>query len=1592
MRFCLLLVFLLLINGTILDFPGYNYTMTNETIIDTSLSLSGYQSILISNCSFYNTSISIENSDYLFVDQNQLQLSKLDGSGLNTLLLSNNIIFGFNESSIMITNITNTTIKYNTWYGSYDVTTNETSCQLFKYEIVYYIGDSSIKKSIDVSNNNLEISNDQVTSGLFKINTSQNNNFDSIIITNNQISLIRSDPFIKDTFTALGWCSYDIYNNLSNGINAFKSIISLYLYQSTISGTFDFENNGFIVNGTNSTTKTLHSGTDYHYDSLVNIIGLPMMNDQISFIIKDNIIGLNGYTGLFAPIRVGVLITNGTIFQLQNITNTFGLQNKYQNVANYLQQLNPLLNPYTFAVQIEPNMLDDYNGWDECNYACKRFCTGCYFTDTSTQYEEFSIYVDDICFNRQLFSNVTNATRLCRHEDLFITTPYTSNQALIFSSKNKVNGILRIQARDYGSVTFSVTDSDIVGDHYKYSLDQDVYNSDPNDIYFTNNHPFLIIPEEKWNVFNGSTVDISVNENAITKSITFTGINFSILNNGLNKIMFALQVQNATQHKLDGLIFDQVIIDFHNPSNTDFAIGYYFISESPLQSYYNKSITSFGLFQISNSTIKRSELYDSYLITDQLLIINNTLEKLGNGFIFSNITEKTVIKDNICTGCYLNSLSNLFLSVTGNKSDTTGDSIISNNIYSSSIPSIGSITYITFFVSNFNYIEIKDNSGYASGGIGLKYSYVTNYPCNAINLLKLENLNPTLNGTIYDVYCDPDGIGCQKDGCYNDITLAPEYCVVNKSYPVSGDYYKIVYFQTIQMAIDMCLSYPTRIIYINPYDIYTENLSIKNKNSNNETLLLTTLVSQEKVVVIGSNHLITSTTNLKFNISIDGFIFFNPIGILVYNPTLTTKMLSTGDTNTDSFIIRNSDFYSVQPVSVFNEIPHNKSGIIDLLNNLISYNATYPNIRRPNTYTILDIYSYGSNTYENLNIYGSENHGIKENRLASGETIIKNVYGENHLSSFIKLDNQYSLTINQTNCTYFCGGLVSTIGVAVVKIGFNNIATKFNYFDNTINIGPIPSGNPYFTSRLPYGNPFLGFMSSYAGRLASLWVSNMKNITNWIDFKFRTNRLIGYPIGVRIENSDNDVLALNTEVIFINDIKKTPRQIQYQNYPQSPTSFISGSVHDIKFGTIYQDDFLTQTNYCDQLCLPHGSLQICTVDTTSAITTTNYQSLTTAISSCPYGVILIIDTLLNESISTNFIYTTRVGTTLKIYSYGTTTIVGQHTFIQNCVITDNIPTTITFSSIKFRMDNPSDDYAPIIKIDPQVSSCKFSSIVFDGVTLTNTNTSNDGLIDGFYCDSCNIGNITWSNSLISGKFRYGLYITGTNSLTPPEITLSNNIVSLSTKSALVALNLAAFTITNNLFECMSGDTGIGCLYLYGVSSKNIIYKNIINSNTRTASSVLYNGIVWDLGATYSLGEVANVTIEFTQTITTSTRFGLQIVSNDIDSSYPCTSGTDYYISIIGTRNPNINGNIHKIVITDQSGVIIGKIDGDYPRLQCLVFDGLNSNSQYILTYVITALILLICLILFCIFCCDGLGCLFRIKDWHISENQYRKIK
>lgn len=1612
--------------GIVVDNQPFYYEMSNEQILSkTLIELVGYNEIIIRDNTFVDTTFHILNVTSLNVTNNKFSgyysNSTLKMLNVEKTAIENNEWFGDSQISRVLsviqfnctqtTSFTNSTSNQTTIIDTI-VLCNRTVASIYtRSEVEVYFNDSMPEMSRFLfKNNTLRINNQNIPNRFlsfmrmevdpserigfpyndpitipFPLNHIQISNFE---VSDNFIVITRTNPFallnvLKGSVNTT-YCS--VFNQYDFNTTYYTERFQRAPMDRLIENAgffFDFNkvfattpieihNNGIQFDATTPVTKNLHTHTDWIYDSTLFfrigdlIAGPDMLKIQDNW----NLLTFNNLKlKIPPPIRVGLMITNSTLAKTLNLlplnNYTFVKTPSYQFGAALINSLNPALIASQFKTQLERNSnSDEFSGWDECHYACKDFCGDCILSEKTGVQQEFSEFTHGICFNRQVFSNSTKATRLCRHENLYITPPTTIYQAGIFSSKNKVNGILKILPRNSstGGVIFVMDDtSGYPDDHYRYSYDSVKYIANSDDYYFVINHPNLILPVERWEFNETSKMfePILWNENAAMKSLSFSNIRFVLSTSGSNQNIFSILALNPNQTAELSLISFTNCHFSAKTSEIVFGNPYGIIQNKSSEIAYTTTSKKLLKFEfINNTIIALGMISNGPLFADIIIVKNTEMSQMNNGFMVASVRNYTSFTNNSCVGCEVNGDLKTWLTVTGTREDVNTTSSVSNNKFIANFPtSINFPGYRSLKIEGFNQIEISNNKVSEKYTIGLYYSNLGNIPCAFVGFVKLDQSNPDINGTVRDFECDPSGLSCKDDTCYDHISLARENCIVNQSHSIADPLYRIQFFTSIKQALRLCWAHFVCDILLVPGIYHETSISFTPKPHTNLTMRIRPYSSEGRAIIVGNSHIITRgpPPNILFNIEFQGIDFVNPLGLVgPYVSGDSQYILSSTDASLHNCSISNSNFYGWKPITPIAYFP--PSGDLNqwqlFLNNLRNTPSfVHPRMREPNTRELIYLTISGVSNYTSVGLFGAYRYGLFENRIAPNPTIIMNVTGENMWSWMIFLDGQYETEIRGTVCSEFCGGLTTlTSNVQEIRFGRGILYSgrKFIYIDNRIEVGAQAIANPYVFSRMPYGtllNPYTGFLSTFSGRLAAVHVADMQG-NNWIDFKWRNNYIpgppsvpVGFPIGVRLENSDNATIhGFNFQTILFRDDLMILRQLQLDNNPPNAIQSLGGQLIDLKSGTQTQDNYVTETNVCNNQCIPDPSSLICTVDTSQPPETQNFHDLCVAIRKCLFNTIAVVDPILKTDCSTSFAYDgMRFNpSTLTIISYSASILQGTFTIDQTLSLSDSIPADIVFMDIFFTNSNFAPAGSSIIKINgpsPYIPGKTINSMTLSNVGISIINqTYFNGNIDAITCSGCDYSTLTIKNSQISGPFRNGFYLDATSSNVPPNLVIQKT--SIRAQNAYTNIRAKSIQIEQNTFICENPTPIYGCSYQFGMASaeKRKYSNNVIKANGGT--SVPFTGFVWNLAGAFTLeriGEILNATSSNT---ISSTSYGIHVISNGLDSEIPCVTFADTTIRSISVNNPDITSPTWRVILTDQNGILLAHILASTGDLQC----------------------------------------------------------
>ncbi len=1625
--FILLSLFVSICLQTIVNTPGVQYIATNEILTGSNWILSGYPLITITNCTFSNAFIQITQSTNVSVLSNSFG----NYSGVSALTVTNpyqlsvldNVFAGGNSGRMNISRNGNTTV-----------------CFLRKYEVALYVNTFfpfSFINSVSFKRNTLQIQTGYHPSSLFAVNyndtgtefltstgtlktiQSYEYEFNSIVYTQPNVFTVAPTILIGGTNQSnqtIGWCLNPYSTNITIGNSTAHHASTFLNSRGLVIASGTFRNNTITSVSTtetvistiltDTTTTSASNGTiQFAWDSMIHIRDI---HSPSLFSIGGNYMSHTGITNgiLSPPVRVGLLLTNTSN---SNTIAGFSLNSaatvKFQYVAKMLLDQNErIFNSYSHDVQVEANPSSDaYSGWNECHNTCRRNCTACYLVDSiqHAYLPQFSSTMNGVCYQAQAYSTFEAFASNCPHEDALVTSPYDSNSAVIWSSGNLVNGVLHVQpdGLNNGPVVFNMNDTLTVSDTYKTVIHPRLFYNVPDTSFFTFTHPFIIMTR-----YNGTA-------STVLQNLTFTGISFVSAVEGTNRAFFSSMIYDngylgGSPNYLNLLEFTDCSFLGYKVGNPFFFVGAHLLKVESTEVGFISTLSTLHEFVFTNNNYTWLDtLFSTALnqieIDQRLYIAGNLFEHTENGIFYGSAVIAPIITftSNRIIDSYANGGSKAFFWITGIETNTL---IINDNQFDT-MPSISidpTTTTRVYEVKSFGTLDFSSN--YADGflGVGLSFTNISNYPCNYSSLVALENLNMNLNGSVHDVMCTvgisplPYEIGCKKDNCYVHPSLRPAFCIVDSTYPQTGPLWRIQYFYPGQFALDRCIAgstTETRIILWAPTVIVESELNIHNYHAT-ETLYLGIYDSTVRPLIVGKNHVISPSIGSKFNLTIDGLNFLNPTGLLTYTSTPDNAII-TALTNIDtiSFTIKNTKLIAVQPISTIGVLPTTFADWNTLANTLTAHGVVAPNIRYPNVRNAIVMVSKGDSRLENVEFFGSTESAYQEFKVNTRTTTtILNVTGENAWTRLLKLDNMWDVTINDTTCIYFCGGLYS-IGIAasIADVSMLQGGAGFKFWRNNFQAGVVPSGNPYVLTRFQFGNPYTGFLNAQVGYLAGLNLLGAYG-SEWNEFKIRQNIITGFPLGVRMNAVNASVLALNDVSVYLNDAKRLPRQIQWENDHVDPTVSIHGTLHDIKFGVPFEDAFTTSSNVCDAMCLPPPSNLVCQVSVVYVIPDVqHFNSLTEAIRLCPYDKIYVMDAVFYENVNTNFVYTvSRLGSTLTIifYTGGGGVLIGHHRFVQDCVLpTETIPTLITWRTVEFQLDVNSS--AVVIDFVPSHVSCIQTKIAFETVQVTKTVLNLNAETNAIQCIGCTIGNITFDTTTILGDFTNGIYVSSSIA----ELVTTGVTIGPVSRSAIYVNDVQGIVVWSNTLRCnnpVANSTEHGCLNIKGSTSllRHSFQTNEIYSNQAVlVADIPFDAFYWDLEQSLSFSQVLLMCADITETITAATGFGIRIISDGIDSEYPCAPTSDTALNTIQTNNPLAKGTLGQVIIMDDAGVILNLIANSAVQTFCFLFDNQRNTPVEVFEYFLYAAIGGGIFFLLFIFS-RGCECICGMSSWLIQKD------
>ncbi len=1501
---------LYVVTAVIVNTPPTQYYMVGETIsASTTFTLSGYQSVYLASNSFNNTKLQVSSCQNLTMEGN---------SFFNMSLLESLRIENVSRVSMYRTYFVDAVADppYNSISACYEVPTHISLVYLTSFDRIYI-------------NDTQHTTNSNRASRIAAFNYE----YPSLLVSGNEftISNIQS-TYSSSQLPTNHFCASPYATNITTGSTDLHRSLVL-VASKIVAPSVSIQNvtvNIPSVNGPPSTS----ANTTWTHDSIIHI-----RNSSSSSLWT---VRGNSCVQENCPIRVGWLITATS---LQTTITSYSvdpnLYKRYQYIAKALLDKNlGFYNTYSHDVQMEPDYESEFSGWNECHHTCRRNCSAAVLIDPETSiYTLINEYSHGVCLNHSAFTNIFPAGNAVGHEDLLIVPPYYSREPFVLSSDNRVNGVLRVRpSSNSGSVIIYMNDTQYVSEEYKSVVDAYRFRALPTDVWFTFNHPIIIQPR-----FNGSA-------SGVLQNITFTNVEFRINVEDSNRALFSSMIYRDAQYYstqpsiLHRLELVNCIVNGLHPSNGIFTAGSNLLKTENGESGHFSLLSEIMDFLFISNTYSAMDQLLSYTtgtihISSQVVVRNNVASRLDNG-LFSHRTLNAT---------YIQITDNSILLSSRGGGGLSGDAVISirgngnnrmvfeNNAFTQKQPAAADPTTTSraFSLTNLGNLDASSNTADGYMGIGLYFNNITNYPCQSTSLVNLENANPYLNGSIYDLACG-ELTGCRKLTCFQDPSLIPAYCVVDKSYSTSGPLYRIQYWHTIQGAIDECRAISPRLIYLTP-DVYFESgLVIRSYLGIADFEILSANLGNRSIIV-GNSHAMTTAIGSSVNVTIRGLRFANPTGLLSFSSTIDPYILNLDSSDLVNTAVLSCEFVSYQSISTLSgSLPTTLSGWETLIANLTAHGSVKPNIRRPNTNAQVLVHSYGTSRLEDTNFYGSELAAYRETkRVSRTTTYINNIIGENHWGGFLYTSVTSNSTVSRTRCIYVCSGLSNLgIAVAVGMFQFTN-GINFQFFSNNYTFDPDVYDNPYVTERLPYGNPF----PSTSTYLAALWVTGLTG-SEWTDFKIRNSQLRGYPGAVRLQDVAESVLIFNDVSIYINDTRKLPRQIQWENYNADPTGYMYGTLFDVRIGAPEEDAvFLDITRFCNALCLPAPSQLTCEVSFTRVTPTdVEYNSINAAIAGCPYNSIYLVDPTYSEDIVTNFVASTsRTSPTLLIRGYGPVVIIGNHRFLETALISDPKPITVQWQNLEFQNNVTSSQ--PLIDIVPVTSGSITPIMEFTSVVFSKSDDSIGAPNNTINCVSCHMTTLTLTTSTMTGSWLSGVYMKSTDAVFKSTTTtisgMSNTSVYLET--------VGGYEIRTSILRCNNpiGQSGTskGCLHVFGSATltTHVIENTEVSANNLVPSQV-YDGIYWNLNQALSFSQVALLTANIQNSLTAATGFGIRIVVALIDSNYPCAPSTDATVNALQAANTEANGNMGKVAIVDAAGVIVGLQAVGTPQLGCFIYD------------------------------------------------------
>jgi hypothetical protein len=386
--------------------------------------------------------------------------------------------------------------------------------------------------------------------------------------------------------------------------------------------------------------------------------------------------------------------------------------------------------------------------------------------------------------------------------------------------------------------------------------------------------------------------------------------------------------------------------------------------------------------------------------------------------------------------------------------------------------------------------------------------------------------------------------------------------------------------------------------------------------------------------------------------------------------------------------------------------------------------------------------------------------------------------------------------------------------------------------------------------------------------------------------------------------------------------------------------------------------------------------------------------LQTAIEKCPFETIYVMDSTLTESITTNWKYTVaRIGSGLKIVFYGGGTLVGHHKFLESCdPLTDSVPSFVEWKNTRFQLDVNSTE--PLFDLVPAMvpvtnSTCIPNALVFDGVELLRTTLADEPIpLNAIQCEGCRLENFTLARSSIIGEFKNGIHVNGTNVL---ELKVISTTIRTMSETGLSLTNPGGVYIDSNIIACRNnnGTSGVaqGCIHIFGslMATNRWIRSNRIESNIGVGSP-LFDGIYWDLDQALSFSQILLVAGDVRDNTVESSQYGIDIISDSIDSQYPCALDSDLTVNTIHDRNIAARGYVGLVVIQDALGIVQSYITSNANQIFCFIYDVTNATPQDLISLSTIYIIIGAAAVLLVFTFGQGMQCLCGIAGWFYGKN------